>query len=236
MDRTYYGIIDALMAHHVGDGAGTIMPWRVVRVYTCHVLIRMTVCMLALLNSISAILHFLPERLAQAGFNIPLALFFSACCALVYLLAPLPAILFINQLGRRWFLMVGSGALTEALTIIVWLQVYADRWPRMLTYLGGTRRVGPGQHRCSSGAALGERWVTSWGMRRVIHTRKGMGPCTQWLPHERTLMRPHVIHFSFDKFNSVSHIIYWKPLRPKLESIHSRELGGKANESHLLSS
>ncbi|KAJ7240964.1 hypothetical protein C8J57DRAFT_1478017 [Mycena rebaudengoi] len=43
MDRTYYGIIDVFMAHHVGDGVGTIMPWRVVRVYTCHVLIRMTV-------------------------------------------------------------------------------------------------------------------------------------------------------------------------------------------------
>ncbi|KAJ7166845.1 general substrate transporter [Mycena filopes] len=142
VNHTYYAIVDTLaMERRAGDGTGPVAPWRAVRNYPRRTLIGTTSRMFAQLNGINAILHALPERLAQAGFDVPHALFFAGCCSLVYSLGTLPAILFIDRLGRRRFLIVGSIALTGALTLIGLLQLYVDRWPSRLAYLGGARGV-----------------------------------------------------------------------------------------------
>ncbi|KAJ7031876.1 general substrate transporter [Mycena alexandri] len=142
VNQTYDAIVDTLeMERRAGDGTGTVAPWRAVRNYPRRTLISTTSRMFAQFNGINAILHFLPEHLAQAGFDIPHALFFAACSSLVYSLGPLPAILFIDKLGRRRFLIVGSIALACSLTLIGFLQLYVDHWPKTLAYLGGARGV-----------------------------------------------------------------------------------------------
>ncbi|KAJ7905909.1 general substrate transporter [Mycena leptocephala] len=143
VNHTYYAIVDTLeMEERTGDGAGTAAPWSALfRNYPRRTLIGLTARMFAQLNGINAILHFLPEHLAQAGFSIPHALFFAGCCSLLYSLGTLPAILFIDKLGRRRFLIVGSIALACSLTLVGCLQLYVDRWPWMLAYLGGARGV-----------------------------------------------------------------------------------------------
>ncbi|KAJ6582323.1 hypothetical protein B0H19DRAFT_1207703 [Mycena capillaripes] len=139
VNHTYYAIVDTLkMGARVGDGVGAVAPWTALRNYPRRTTIGLTSRMFAQLNGINALLHFLPEHLAQAGFRIPQALFFTGCCSLFYSLGTLPAILFIDKLGRRRFLIVGSVALACSLALIGCLQLYVDR---MLAFLGGAQGV-----------------------------------------------------------------------------------------------
>ncbi|KAF7370087.1 hypothetical protein MSAN_00638700 [Mycena sanguinolenta] len=142
--HTYHAIVDMLEMEEKGEkgGSGIIGPWSALwRDYPRRTFIGFTSRMFAQLTGINAMLHFLPEHLAQAGFSIPRALFFAGCCSLPYCLGTLPAILFIDRLGRRRFLIVGSIALACCLVLIGCLQLYVDHWPRMLAGLGGARGV-----------------------------------------------------------------------------------------------
>ncbi|KAJ6481078.1 general substrate transporter [Mycena sanguinolenta] len=142
--HTYHAIVDMLEMEENGEkgGSGVIGPWSALfRDYPRRTFIGFSSRMFAQLTGINAILHFLPEHLAQAGFSIPRALFFAGCCSLPYCLGTLPAILFIDKLGRRRFLIVGSIALACCLVLIGCLQLYVDHWPRMLAGLGGARGV-----------------------------------------------------------------------------------------------
>ncbi|KAJ6478071.1 general substrate transporter [Mycena vitilis] len=141
VNHTYHAILDTLaLEERPSDRAGHVAPWRALRHYPRRTLIGLTSRMFAQLNGISALLHFLPEHLLQAGLPLPRALFFAGCCSLLYSLGPLPAILFIDRLGRRRFLIVGSIALACALVLIGCLQLGVARsWP--MPMLGGARGV-----------------------------------------------------------------------------------------------
>lgn len=138
VNQTYYAIVDALEMEKekAGDGGFAALLR-----YPRRTLIGLTGRMFAQLNGINAVLHFLPEHLAEAGFRVHRALFFAGCCSLLYSLGTLPAILFIDKLGRRRFLIAGSVALACSLVLVGCLQLYVDHWPRMLAYLGGARGV-----------------------------------------------------------------------------------------------
>ncbi|KAF8217168.1 general substrate transporter [Mycena galopus ATCC 62051] len=145
--HTYDAIVRMLEMEEKGkrgnrDGDGEVAPWSALwKDYPRRTLIGLTSRMFAQLTGISTILHFLPEHLAEAGFSIPRALFLAGCCSLLYSLGTLPAILFIDKLGRRRFLIVGSIALACSLVLIGCLQLYVDHWPRMLSGLGGAQGV-----------------------------------------------------------------------------------------------
>ncbi|KAJ7698092.1 general substrate transporter [Mycena rosella] len=134
VNHTYYGIVDTLAL----EGEGRTPRWTdLVRDYPRRTLIGLLARTLAQLNGISALLDFLPERLAQAGFHTTEALFYAGCCTLPYTLGPLPAILFVERVGRRRFLLAGSAALALTLALVGVLQLYVDHWPHMLAHLGG---------------------------------------------------------------------------------------------------
>ncbi|KAJ7648661.1 general substrate transporter [Mycena polygramma] len=139
VNHTYYAIVDTLaLEERPSDRAGHVAPWSALRHYPRRTLIGLTSRMFAQLNGISALLHFLPEHLVQADLPVPRALFFAGCCSLLYSLGPLPAILFIDRLGRRRFLILGSIALACALVLIGCLQLGVARSWLML---GGARGV-----------------------------------------------------------------------------------------------
>ncbi|KAF8186936.1 hypothetical protein K438DRAFT_1919850 [Mycena galopus ATCC 62051] len=77
------------------------------------------------------LLHFLPETLTHAGFTVPQALFYSGICSFFYLAGTIPAILYVDKIGRRPFLLVVVGA----------LKLYIERWPAQLSLIGGARGV-----------------------------------------------------------------------------------------------
>ncbi|KAJ7217327.1 general substrate transporter [Mycena pura] len=134
---TYHSIVDTLEMEkqRFGDGESAVAPWlRLLQSYPRRSRIGLTARMFAQLNGINAILHFLPEHLAQAGFDIPLALFYAGLASIVNCLGTLPAILFVEKLGRRRLLLVGSSALACSL-------LYVDRWPRIGAYIGGAHGV-----------------------------------------------------------------------------------------------
>lgn len=165
VNHTYYAIVDTLeMGARVGDGVGAVAPWTALRNYPRRTTIGCTSRMFAQLNGINALLHFLPEHLAQAGFSVPQALFFTGCCSLFYSLGTLPAILFIDKLGRRRFLIVGSIALACALTLIGCLQLFVDR---MLAFLGGAEGVFIGM--CVYLFFFGATYVSSSSLLTLLH-------------------------------------------------------------------
>ncbi|KAJ7486560.1 general substrate transporter [Mycena latifolia] len=137
-NHTYYAIADTLALER--RAAWRDLPKHLPRRTLIGVLART----LAQLNGIGAILHFLPERLAQAGFAAPRALFYAGCCALLYTLGPLPAILFVDRVGRRRFLLAGSALLFLALSLVGCLQLFVDRFPRLLPHLGGAAGIALG--------------------------------------------------------------------------------------------
>ncbi|KAK7024826.1 general substrate transporter [Favolaschia claudopus] len=140
----YHGIVHTLEAEEekAGDVAGAVAPWSALfRDYRRRTVIGVTSRMFAQLNGINAILHFLPEHLAQTGSSIPRALFYSACCSLLYPAGTVPGMLCIDKLGRRRSLIVGSVALACSLVVVGNVQRYVDSWPKALAFLGGDRGV-----------------------------------------------------------------------------------------------
>ncbi|KAJ6600960.1 general substrate transporter [Mycena vulgaris] len=134
VNHTYYAIVDAL------EMEGRVARWRDFRAIPRRTLIGLLARMLAQLNGIGPVLHALPEHLAQAGLAAPRALLAAGCCAILYSLGPLPAILFIDRLGRRRFLLAGSIALALTLVATGTLELLSTRVPQ----LGGARAVGAG--------------------------------------------------------------------------------------------
>ncbi|KAJ6529075.1 hypothetical protein DFH09DRAFT_156721 [Mycena vulgaris] len=120
----YYGIIDTLAM--VGGAAGPA-PWgHLARDYPRRMLIAFASRMFVQLNGIRAILHFLPERLAQAGFPVQRTLFSAGCCSLLYGLGTLPVIAFLDRIGRRRSLLLGSAGLTLTLALVAAPQLTVD--------------------------------------------------------------------------------------------------------------
>jgi hypothetical protein len=139
VNRTYHEIVDTI---EVEERNGTTASWGTLfKEYTRRTVIGWTAQMFAQLNGINALLHFLPETLAHAGFTIPQALFYSSICSVFYLAGTVPAILYVDKLGRRPFLLVGSFALAASLTVVGSLKLYIERWPEKISIIGGAHGV-----------------------------------------------------------------------------------------------
>lgn len=139
VNRTYYEIVDTL---EFEERDGTTAPWRdLFKDYTRRMIMGWTGQMFAQLNGINALLHFLPETLTHAGFTVPQALFYSGVCSVFYLAGTLPAIFYVDKLGRRHFLIVGSITLAMSLTIVGCLKLYIERWPERISVIGGAHGV-----------------------------------------------------------------------------------------------
>ncbi|KAJ7739994.1 general substrate transporter [Mycena maculata] len=139
VNRTYYEIVDTL---ELEKRNGVTAPWRdLFKEYTRRTIIGWTAQMFAQLNGINALLHFLPETLTHAGFSVPQALFYSSICSFFYLAGTVPAILYVDKLGRRRFLLVGSVALAASLTVVGSLKLYIERWPDKISVMGGAHGV-----------------------------------------------------------------------------------------------
>ncbi|KAJ7439368.1 general substrate transporter [Mycena latifolia] len=137
--RTYYEIVDTI---ELEERNGATAPWRdLFKEYTRRTIIGWTGQMFAQLNGINALLHFLPETLTHAGFSVPQALFYSSVCSVFYLAGTLPAILYVDKLGRLRFLLVGSVTLAISLTVVGCLKLYIERWPDSLSIIGGAHGV-----------------------------------------------------------------------------------------------
>ncbi|CAK5272239.1 unnamed protein product [Mycena citricolor] len=139
VNRTYHAIVATLKLDDAARGS-RLGAWRDFKNYPRRTRITITSRMFAQSNGINAILHFLPEHLAHAGYPIRRSLFYAGVCSLFYSLGPLPAILFVDKVGRRRFLIVGSMALACSLVILGCLQLYIRRWPA-LHDLSGARGV-----------------------------------------------------------------------------------------------
>ncbi|KAJ7471616.1 hypothetical protein B0H11DRAFT_1867323 [Mycena galericulata] len=185
VNQTYYAIADTLELEgrvRDADRAAGAAPWRdLFKNYPRRTRMGLITRTFAQLNGISAILHFLPEGLTRAGFSVSRALFLAACCALLYAVGPLPAILFVDRLGRRRFLLVGSIALAGALVLVGCLQLYVDHWPRMLAYVAGPRGIfiGMGLYLFFFGATWGPvPWLLSAELFPLRMRARGMAITT----------------------------------------------------------
>ncbi|KAJ7858533.1 general substrate transporter [Mycena olivaceomarginata] len=139
VNRTYYEIVDTL---EIEERTGVTAPWGTLfKEYTRRTIIGWTAQMFAQLNGINALLHFLPETLTHAGFSVPQAVFYSGICSVFYLLGTLPAIFYVDKIGRRPFLLVGSVALALSLSVVGALKLCIERWPTKLSIMGGARGV-----------------------------------------------------------------------------------------------
>ncbi|KAJ6487861.1 general substrate transporter [Mycena sanguinolenta] len=139
VNRTYYEIVDTV---ELEERNGTTAPWGTLfKEYTRRTIIGWVGQMFAQLNGINALLHFLPETLTHAGFTVPQALFYSSICSLFYLAGTLPAIFYVDKIGRRPFLLVGSVALAVSLTVVGALKLYIERWPNQISAMGGAHGV-----------------------------------------------------------------------------------------------
>ncbi|KAJ8091680.1 hypothetical protein PM082_020915 [Marasmius tenuissimus] len=125
--QTYHEIVDTLEFEQL-EGANASWTELFTR-YTKRTLIGFTAQMFAQLNGINAILHFLPENLDRAGFTIADSLLHSGGCAVLYCAGAIPSILFIDKLGRRCFLLVGSVALAVSLAVAGGLQFFVNSIP-----------------------------------------------------------------------------------------------------------
>ena len=104
--------------------------------YTRRSIVGITCQLFAQINGINAILYFLPENLARAGFSIARSLLYSGACALIYCAGTIPTMFFIDKWGRRRFLIWGSFGLAAALAIVGALQFHADTLPLGIARLG----------------------------------------------------------------------------------------------------
>ncbi|KAJ7778238.1 general substrate transporter [Mycena metata] len=137
--KTYYEIVDTI---ELEERNGATAPWRdLFKEYTRRTIIGWTAQMFAQLNGINAILHFLPEGFTHSGFSVPHALFYSGVCSVFYLIGTIPGILYIDKLGRRPFLLVGSAALAVSLTVVAILKLYLERWPEEVSTTGAAHGV-----------------------------------------------------------------------------------------------
>ncbi|KAJ7069418.1 hypothetical protein C8F01DRAFT_1245626 [Mycena amicta] len=142
VQRTYHAIIDTLELEmeRFGDYGKLVGPWsRLYHSYPRRSRIGITARMFSHLSGINSILHFLPEHFAQAGFNAHSSVLYTGYCALFNYLGTIPAILFIDRLGRRRVLLGGSVMVSCALFLVGALQLYVDKWPAMLPFLGGPK-------------------------------------------------------------------------------------------------
>ncbi|KAJ7185681.1 general substrate transporter, partial [Mycena filopes] len=137
VNRTYYEIVDTI---ELEERNGVTAPWGdLFKEYRRRTIIGLTAQMFAQLNGINAILHFLPESFTHSGLGVPQALFYSAVCSVFYLVGTIPGIIWIDKLGRRPFLLVGSAALAVTLTIVGVLKLYLERWPEAISTIGAAR-------------------------------------------------------------------------------------------------
>ncbi|KAF7316433.1 General substrate transporter [Mycena indigotica] len=137
--RTFYEIEDTIALEQRN---GNTAPWKdLFRQYTRRTVIAWMAQMLAQLNGINALLHFLPETLAHAGFEVSQALFWSSVCSVFYLIGTIPAILFIDRVGRRPFLLVGSISLALSLALVGSLKLVIERWPTKISVFKGAHGV-----------------------------------------------------------------------------------------------
>ncbi|KAF6759508.1 general substrate transporter [Ephemerocybe angulata] len=90
-------------------------------------------------NGVNAILYFLPENLARAGFSISEALLYSGACAMIYCAGTIPTMFWIDSVGRRKFLFtmrtacrMGKGRLPTAdglfAAVCIYIFVYGASW------------------------------------------------------------------------------------------------------------
>ncbi|KAF7351281.1 General substrate transporter [Mycena sanguinolenta] len=130
VNRSYYEIVDTVELEE--RNGRTTAPWGTLfKEYTRRTIIGWTGQMFAQLNGVNALLHFLPETLAHAGFTVPQALFYSSICSVFYLAGTLPAI-FIST----------NVALAVSLTVVGALKLYIERWPNQISVIiGGARGV-----------------------------------------------------------------------------------------------
>ncbi|KAK7044740.1 general substrate transporter [Favolaschia claudopus] len=139
VNRTYYEIVDTI---EVEERNGATAPWSTLfKEYTRRTIIGWTAQMFGQLNGINALLHFLPETLAHAGFTVSRSLFYSGICSIFYLIGTLPAILYVDKLGRRPFLLVGSVGLAISLTVVGALKLCIERWPTKVNVSGSAYGV-----------------------------------------------------------------------------------------------
>ncbi|KAJ7666094.1 general substrate transporter [Mycena polygramma] len=139
VNRTYCEIVDTI---ELEERNGVTAPWRtLLKEYTRRTIIGWTAQMFAQLNGINALLHFLPETLTHAGFTLRQSLFYSSICSVFYLAGTVPAILYVDKLGRRPFLLMGSIALAISLTVVGSLKLFIERWPDKISVIGGARGV-----------------------------------------------------------------------------------------------
>ncbi|CAK5274543.1 unnamed protein product [Mycena citricolor] len=141
VNRTYHEIIDTLEFEE-RHNTSTDSPWRCLfQEYTRRSVMAWTAHMFAQLNGINALLHFLPEILTKAGYPVAKALFWSSICSAFYLAGTIPAVLYIDKLGRIRCLILGSVALTIALTIVGAFEVCIEHWPHKLSTDSGALGV-----------------------------------------------------------------------------------------------
>ncbi|KAJ6631285.1 general substrate transporter [Mycena sp. CBHHK59/15] len=183
VNRTYNAIADTVAFEQQAGAA----PWSdLFKKYTRRTVIGWTARMFAQLNGITAILHFLPENLARAGFDVPHALLCSGACSILYGLGTLPAILCIDKLGRRRFLLVGSVALAASLTPIGVIELFRERQPQRISGMGSANGVfiGMALYLFFFGATWGPvPWLLSAELFPLRMRAKGMGLTTasDWL-------------------------------------------------------
>ncbi|KZV69207.1 general substrate transporter [Peniophora sp. CONT] len=94
--------------------------------YPRRAVVGITCQLFAQFNGINAILYYLPENLNRAGFSVSRALLYSGACALIYCAGTTPTMAYIDKLGRRTFLLVGSVGLSAALALLGGLQFYVN--------------------------------------------------------------------------------------------------------------
>ncbi|KAF7318874.1 General substrate transporter [Mycena chlorophos] len=137
--RTFFEIEDTVELE-ARDGARG--RWKdLFKQYTRRTVIAWLAQMLAQLNGINALLHFLPETLAHAGMKVSQALFWSSVCSVFYLVGTIPAILYLDKLGRRIFLLCGSVALAVALVTVGSIKLCLEHWPDKLSTFMGARGI-----------------------------------------------------------------------------------------------
>jgi sugar porter (SP) family MFS transporter len=97
--------------------------------YPRRVMVGVSCQQFAQTNGINALLYFLPENLARAGFTLDRSLLYAGACALIYCAGTIPTMFFIDSWGRRPFLLYGSIGLAASLAAMGGLQFHSDKIP-----------------------------------------------------------------------------------------------------------
>ncbi|KAK7462806.1 hypothetical protein VKT23_007386 [Stygiomarasmius scandens] len=125
INATYVDIVDAL-EHEELEGSNAAWKELFTR-YGRRTFVAVSSQMFAQLNGINVILHFLPEHLDRAGFTVPLSLFHSGICAVLFCAGTIPTIFYIDKIGRRPFLLFGSASLAICLAVAAGVQFYLSK-------------------------------------------------------------------------------------------------------------